>query len=127
MRAVTIGIHFGTLSGRAVVVDVADGCEPGNAVHESACGVIDDLLPTGRALPPLRVPQDTADWRQCWARAVPDALRTRGVDASDASEVVGVGVDATACTVLPGPRTAPEGLRDRLRCNAAYHRLGQGL
>jgi L-ribulokinase len=30
----TIGVDFGTLSGRAVVVRVADGAELGSAVHD---------------------------------------------------------------------------------------------
>jgi L-ribulokinase len=57
-----IGIDFGTLSGRAVVVAVSDGEELGSAVHEYANGVIDGELPaTGAQLPPQWALQDPED------------------------------------------------------------------
>ena len=40
-----IGVDFGTESGRAVLVDVADGREVATAVHKYANGVIDERLP----------------------------------------------------------------------------------
>ena len=51
--ASVVGVDFGTLSGRAVVVRVDDGAELGSAVHEYAHGVIERELPaTGERLPP---------------------------------------------------------------------------
>jgi L-ribulokinase len=94
----TVGIDFGTLSGRAVVVRVSDGAELGSAVHDYAHGVLDAVLPGGAALPPewaLQVPSDYVD---VLAHAVPEAVRAAGVDPS---HVVGIGTDFTACTVLP--------------------------
>ena len=95
----TVGIDFGTLSGRAVVVRVSDGAEVGSAVHEYAHGVLDTRLPTGGVtLPPdwaLQVPQDYVD---VLAQAVPAAVLAAGIAPS---QVVGVGTDFTACTVLP--------------------------
>ncbi|MCX6431313.1 MAG: ribulokinase, partial [Actinobacteria bacterium] len=93
-----VGVDFGTLSGRAVVISVADGRELGSAVHVYRHGVLTQSLPTGQTLPPswaLQVPQD---WRDVLAHAVPEALRISGV-ATD--QVVGIGTDFTACTVLP--------------------------
>ncbi|WP_225850524.1 ribulokinase [Streptomyces sp. HPF1205] len=98
LPAVTVGIDFGTLSGRALVVAVEDGRELGSAVHEYAHGVVDEQLPNGDRLPPdwaLQVPED---WREVLRRAVPEALRAAGVRPE---QVVGVGTDFTACTVLP--------------------------
>ena len=49
----TIGVDFGTLSGRAVVVRVTDGAELGAGVHEYRHAVMDTaLVATGAALPP---------------------------------------------------------------------------
>ncbi|WP_037841940.1 ribulokinase [Streptomyces sp. NRRL F-5126] len=99
--AATVGVDFGTLSGRAVVVDVADGAELGSAVHTYTHAVMDRALPGGRELPPdwaLQMPQD---WRDVLRHAVPDALRAAGVRPD---QVIGIATDFTACTVLPTTR-----------------------
>jgi len=96
---VVVGVDFGTLSGRAVVVRVADGSELGSAVHEYAHGVVDAVLPeTGERLPhdwALQVPSDYIDVLRT---AVPEALAASGVSPED---VIGIGTDFTACTILP--------------------------
>ncbi len=47
-----VGVDFGTLSGRALVVRVADGAELGTAVHEYRHGVMDTVAgPLGQAAP----------------------------------------------------------------------------
>jgi L-ribulokinase len=95
----TIGVDFGTLSGRAVVVRVSDGAELASAVHEYAHGVVDRRLPaTGQRLPPdwaLQVPSDYIDVLK---DAVPKAVAKAGIDPG---RVIGIGTDFTACTVLP--------------------------
>ncbi|MBF5028880.1 MULTISPECIES: ribulokinase [unclassified Micromonospora] len=94
-----IGVDFGTLSGRALVVRVRDGAELGTAVHEYRRGVIETALPDGGpALPPDWALQDPDDYRDVLRHAVPAALAEAGVDPS---RVVGIGTDFTACTVLP--------------------------
>ena len=60
----TIGIDFGTLSGRAVLLDAIDGRVLAEAVSEYAHGVMDRNLPDGTPLPPrtaLQHPQDYLD------------------------------------------------------------------
>ncbi|WP_103339090.1 ribulokinase [Amycolatopsis sp. CA-126428] len=95
----TVGVDFGTLSGRAVVVRVADGAELGSGVFEYPHGVLDETLPaTGRALPPEWALQVPADYVGVLRNAVPAALRDAGVDAAD---VVGIATDFTACTMVP--------------------------
>src|SRR3954463_14068530 len=92
-----IGVDFGTLSGRAVVVRVADGAELGSAVHAYTHGVVDREW-QGKALPPdwaLQVPSDYVDVLK---NAVPAAVEAAGADPAD---VVGLATDFTACTVLP--------------------------
>jgi L-ribulokinase len=97
--AYVVGVDFGTLSGRAVVVRVADGAEAGGAVHEYGDGVIEERLPgTGLRLPPDWALQNPDDWREVLRRAVPDAVRASGVDPA---RIVGIATDFTACTVLP--------------------------
>ncbi|SDR32578.1 ribulokinase [Thermostaphylospora chromogena] len=94
-----VGVDFGTLSGRAVVVRVSDGVELGSAVHEYAHGVIENTLPgTDVRLGPDWALQSPEDWREVLRNAVPKALAVAGVPAS---QVIGIGTDFTACTVLP--------------------------
>jgi L-ribulokinase len=47
----TIGVDYGTLSGRAVVVRTSDGAELGSAVHEYANAVMDQKLNHSGAAP----------------------------------------------------------------------------
>ncbi|WP_326950346.1 ribulokinase [Amycolatopsis sp. NBC_01307] len=94
-----VGIDYGTLSGRAVVVRVRDGAELGSAVTEYRHGVVDRELPaTGRALPPEWALQVPADYVDVLRTAVPAALAAAGADPAD---VVGVATDFTACTMVP--------------------------
>lgn len=94
-----VGVDYGTLSGRAVVVRLSDGLEVASAVTPYGHAVMDrELAATGVALPPdwaLQVPSDYVDVLR---DAVPRALTAAGVDPSD---VVGIGTDFTACTLVP--------------------------
>ena len=95
----TIGVDFGTESGRAVLVDVEDGREIATAVHPYANGVIDEVLPDSEIrLEPDWALQDPNDYLEVFKKAIPAILREGGVLSGD---VVGLGVDFTACTMLP--------------------------
>jgi L-ribulokinase len=94
-----LGIDFGTLSGRVVVVRVRDGAELGSAVHEYRHGVVDRHLPsTGAPLPPDWALQVPSDYLDVLIIAVADALAAAGADPRD---VIGIGTDFTACTMVP--------------------------
>jgi L-ribulokinase len=94
-----VGVDFGTLSARAVVVDAADGAELGSAVHEFEHGVMDHALAaTGAELPPQWALQDPADYIQALRTAVPAAVQAAGIAPHD---VVGIGTDFTASTPMP--------------------------
>jgi L-ribulokinase len=96
---VTVGVDFGTLSGRAVVVRVSDGAELASAVHPYRHGVVEDRLPDGGvALPPDWALQVPADWVEVLRNAVPKAVAAAGVDPA---AVIGIATDFTACTILP--------------------------
>ncbi|MGZ6265928.1 MAG: ribulokinase [Candidatus Limnocylindrales bacterium] len=97
----TIGVDFGTESARAVLVDVADGRELASAVHQYANGVIDERLPEPDRDVILEhdwALQDPADYIASIRDAVPRVLAESGVDPTD---VIGIGIDFTACTMLP--------------------------
>ena len=94
-----IGVDFGTESGRALLVDVADGREIAIAMHEYDNGVIDEKLPeSGVKLEPDWALQDPDDYIEVLKRTVPAVLAESGVDPAD---VIGLGIDFTACTMLP--------------------------
>jgi L-ribulokinase len=94
-----IGVDFGTESGRAVLVDVTDGQEVATAVHPYADGVIDEVLPgTDIQLPPDFALQNPADYIEVLRVTIPAVLKEGGVDPED---VIGLGTDFTACTMLP--------------------------
>ena len=92
-----LGIDFGTESGRAVLVDCRDGSELAAAVYRYANGVIDERLPDSDVeLEPEWALQDPGDYVRTLQHAVPEVLAGVSPD-----EVVGVGIDFTACTMLP--------------------------
>lgn len=94
-----IGVDYGTLSGRAVVVRVSDGAELGTGVLNYPHAVMDNkLASTGAALPPEWALQDANDYVAVLKSAVPEALAAAGISASD---VIGIATDFTACTMVP--------------------------
>jgi L-ribulokinase len=94
-----IGIDYGTQSGRAVLVDLSDGTEVADHVTPYPHGVIDETLPgSGRKLEPDWALQHPDDYIEVLRRSVPAVLEMSGVDPAD---VIGIGIDFTACTMLP--------------------------
>lgn len=101
MSKYAIGVDFGTESGRAILVDVTDGTELGAAVYTYSNGVIDERLPIEGPtvpLPPDWALQDPDDYLRVFKTTIPAVLLDSGVDPAD---VIGVGIDFTACTMLP--------------------------
>jgi len=94
-----LGIDYGTESGRVVLVDVTNGQEI--AVHVTAYphGVIDQRLPgTDKVLEPNWALQHPDDYMAVLRQSVPAVLSMSKVDPS---QVIGIGIDFTACTMLP--------------------------
>ena len=99
MPKYAIGVDFGTESGRALLVDVADGREVATFVHPYQDSVIDETLPSsGAQLPPDFALQNPLDYIAVFKTAIPAVLEESGVDPAD---VIGVGIDFTACTMMP--------------------------
>jgi L-ribulokinase len=95
----TIGIDFGTESGRALLVDVRDGRELATAVFAYPHGVIDQHLPhSQKPLPPDWALQHPGDYVEVVKQTIPAVLKQSGVNPQ---EVVGIGIDFTACTMMP--------------------------
>jgi L-ribulokinase len=94
-----IGVDYGTLSGRALIVRASDGHEMGSAVFDYPNAVMDRVLnASGAALGPDWALQDPQDYVDVLSNAVPEALRISGVNPAD---VVGIATDFTACTMIP--------------------------
>jgi L-ribulokinase len=95
----TIGVDFGTLSGRALLVEAKTGNEIAISSYDYPHGVMDEFLPDGTTKLPvdwaLEHPQDYLD---VFAFTIPDVIKKSGISASD---VIGIGIDFTACTILP--------------------------
>ncbi|MGG1515976.1 ribulokinase [Paenibacillus oryzisoli] len=95
----TIGVDYGTQSGRAVLVNIRNGHEEAVHVMPYRHGVIDEFLPSsGMKLKPEWALQHPADYLEVLRTAVPAVIRTSGVDPS---HIIGIGIDFTACTMLP--------------------------
>ncbi|WP_059044884.1 ribulokinase [Paenibacillus rubinfantis] len=95
----TIGVDYGTQSGRAVLVDLSDGREVADHVTPYPHHVIDERLPgSGVKLEHDWALQHPGDYLEVLRRSVPAVLQESGIDPAD---VIGMGIDFTACTMLP--------------------------
>lgn len=97
----TIGIDFGTKSGRAVLVRAEYGKELASAIYEYENGVIDERLPLEEEEVELGTDwalQDPRDYLQTCYETIPEVIERADIDPG---EVVGLGIDFTACTMLP--------------------------
>lgn len=94
-----VGVDFGTLSGRAIVVRASDGVQVGTAVSTYKYAVMDRTLDAGdgQKLPPEFALQNPQDYIDVLRDAIPGAIADAGIEAND---VVGVGIDATSATVF---------------------------
>ncbi len=99
MPRYTIGVDFGSESGRAVLVDVSNGKEIATSVYPYSNCVIDEKLPeSGIKLELDWALQDPDDYLRTFQNTIPDVLKQSGVKPED---VIGLGIDFTACTMLP--------------------------
>ncbi len=95
----TIGIDFGTLSGRAVLVDTQNGREVAASVYDYPHAVIDTTLPkTNQILPLDWALQDPLDYLEVIRQTVPNIMSESGISPSD---IKGLAIDFTACTMMP--------------------------
>lgn len=94
-----LGVDFGTLSARAVVVDALSGDTLGVGEHAYSHAVLEEALPdTTTRLDALWALQVPADYLQSLEISVTAALQESGVPGEG---IEALAIDFTACTVLP--------------------------
>jgi len=98
MPKYSVGVDYGSLSGRAVLVEIGTGKELSSCVYDYPHAVMDKALPDGTKLGVDWALQDPQDYLDVLSHTIPPLLQKTGVKAED---VIGVGTDFTACTVLP--------------------------
>lgn len=95
----SIGVDYGTQSGRALLVEVDTGREIASAVKVFTHGVMDEFLPDGvTRLEPDWALEHPQDYLEVLRETIPSILKQSGVSADD---VIGLAIDFTACTMLP--------------------------
>jgi L-ribulokinase len=122
-RQYVLGIDFWTDEVRAVLVRLSDGAEVASSTQPYEHGVMSETLAfTGTRLPPDTALQDPDDHLAAMVEAVRRTVSRAGLSADD---VVGLGIDATACTlVLTDRNLAPLTRSTRWRSHPmAYARL----
>jgi len=97
-RKYAIGVDYGTQSGRAVLVDLSNGQELAEHVTPYRHHVMDEALPSGVKLEHDWALQHPQDYIEVLEQSIPEVLKATGISAED---VIGIGIDFTACTMLP--------------------------
>lgn len=93
----SIGLDFGTLSARAVITDVKNGeALPHESVFCYPHAIITEI--DGASLPSHYALQHPKDYIDALKFLIPDLLSGNDIDKSD---IIGIGIDFTDCTVLP--------------------------
>ncbi len=98
MGKYVIGIDFGSLSARAVLVETQTGVLLAQQTEAYPHAVMDRYLPCGKPLGENWALQHPADYLHALHTVVPGVVDSSGVDAGD---IVGVALDFTSCTILP--------------------------
>lgn len=114
MSAYSMGIDFGTLSGRAVIVDIDTGEEIATSVMEYSHRVMSDTFFDGTPLPAGYALQHPQDYLDTLGYITKDCIEKSGIDSGD---IIGVGIDFTASTVIPVYEDGTPLCFDRKFCN----------
>lgn len=97
MEQYALGLDFGTLSARAILVDIQTGEEKADAVYAYPHGVISKQLPDGTVLPPHFALADPEDYKKALIETIRCVVNNSHVPAS---QIVSIGIDATASTLI---------------------------
>ncbi len=97
MKQYTIGIDFGTLSGRAVLMNIYTGEVVASSVYTYPHAVIDETL-NGTPLPLNTALQNPEDYLGVLRTTIRSVLNEADISPD---EIIGLGYDFTSCTILP--------------------------
>ena len=98
MKKYTVGVDFGTLSARAVLLDADNGKEVASSEFVYPHAIMSEKLCDGTPLwedCALQHPQDYLDGLSYTVKSV---IEQSG---ADPGQILGIGIDFTSCTVLP--------------------------
>ena len=98
MSKYAIGVDYGTLSVRALMVDIHTGEEVATSIYEYPHGVMEERIPSGKRLAPGWALQDPQDYLEGLIITVRNVMAQQK---AFPEEVIGIGVDFTSSTVLP--------------------------
>lgn len=109
----SIGIDFGTLSARAILIDVDTGREVVTSIYGYQDSVIDKYLPDSNVkLPPEFALQNPLDYKDALEALLKDIWKKADIPPED---IISIGVDFTSCTVIPVDKNMQP-----LCCNEKY-------
>lgn len=92
----SIGIDFGTSSGRVLITDVRTGFIKGMSVVHYQSGTIEKTL-YNTPLPPNFALQDSKDYMEVIKKGIPEAIKDARISSND---IIGLGVDFTSSTMV---------------------------
>jgi len=98
MAKFSIGIDYGTESARALLLNLETAEEVASSTMNYPHGVMDEKLPDGTVLPQDWALEHPDDYIEVLKKIIPDVINQSGINKDD---VVGIGIDFTACTMLP--------------------------
>ena len=98
MNKYTLGIDYGTLSVRTVLMNCRDGSVAAVSTMPYPHAVMDRILPDGKTVLPANwALQYPADYLQVLTHTVREVMGESGVSSED---VIGLSIDFTSCTVV---------------------------
>lgn len=98
MKKYSIGLDFGTLSVRALLVDINDGTEIAQSVYEYPHACMETYIPTGEPLPPAWSLQDPGDYLEGLITVVRGVMKE---GKAFPEQIIGIGIDFTSATIMP--------------------------
>lgn len=98
MGKYAIGVDYGTLSVRSLLVDIETGKEETFSIYEYPHGVMEQRIPTGTTLPVGWALQEPQDYVEGLISTIRNVMTEKNILPE---EIVGIGLDFTSSTVIP--------------------------